>query len=191
MSMGLKIDILVVSLGVLAVYAPTVTIPATTALISTTFASTITRIQTLFNSAVPQQATTMSTTSAFPGLPAVPPNDPSLTAPANSSTPRKIKFHFEALEQAEGAGATVRRSVGTAKLRNLSPFLMLDQFSVAPGAGFPDHPHRGQETITYMLKGEVMHEDFAGNKGSIFPGDLQFMTAGRYVARSHDPCGRG
>lgn len=123
----------------------------------------------------------MSTASSFHGLPAVPPNDPSLNAPANSSTPRKIRMAFEAVEQPEGAGAMVRRSIGTQKLRNFSPFLMLDHFSVSPGAGFPDHPHRGQETITYLLEGAVDHEDFAGNKGTIWPGDLQFMTAGRCV----------
>lgn len=53
---------------------------------------------------------------------------------------------------------------------------MLDHFSIAPGAGFPDHPHRGQETITYLLSGAVDHEDFAGNKGTIEAGDLQFMV---------------
>ena len=55
----------------------------------------------------------------------------------------------------------------------------MDHFSVGRGAGFPDHPHRGQETITYLLQGAVDHEDFAGNKGSLLPGDLQFMTAGK------------
>lgn len=58
------------------------------------------------------------------------------------STPRQIAKVFEAIEQSEGAGARVRRSVGTAKLRNFSPFLMLDHFTIGEGAGFPDHPHR-------------------------------------------------
>jgi quercetin 2,3-dioxygenase len=93
----------------------------------------------------------------------------------NMTTPRGIQFAFLARQQSEGAGATVRRSVGTPTLRHLTPFLMLDHFSVSPGAGFPDHPHRGQETITYLLSGGVDHEDFAGNKGTIGPGDLQFM----------------
>jgi len=53
---------------------------------------------------------------------------------------------------------------------------MLDHFSVAPGAGFPDHPHRGQETITYLLSGAFDHEDFTGNAGTIETGDLQFMV---------------
>lgn len=64
---------------------------------------------------------------------------------ANMSVPRAIRKAFLAVEQAEGAGARVRRSIGTPQLRNFSPFLMLDHFSVKPGAGFPDHPHRGQE----------------------------------------------
>lgn len=128
-----------------------------------------------------------STSSAFPGLPVVPPQDPSLNAPANESVPRAINKAFLAMETAEGVGATVRRSIGTPKLRNFSPFLMLDHFSISPGAGFPDHPHRGQETITYLLKGAVDHEDFAGNKGTIETGDLQFMTAGRGIVHAEMP----
>lgn len=101
--------------------------------------------------------------------------------------PRRILKSFLALSQAEGAGATVRRSIGTPALRSLSPFLMLDHFRIAPGAGFPDHPHRGQETITYLLSGAVDHEDFAGHRGTIWPGDLQFMTAGRGIVHAEMP----
>jgi len=64
---------------------------------------------------------------------------------------------------------------------------MLDHFSISPGAGFPDHPHRGQETITYLLEGAVDHEDFAGHKGTIRAGDLQFMTAGRGIVHAEMP----
>ncbi|CAI7591262.1 unnamed protein product [Penicillium bialowiezense] len=103
------------------------------------------------------------------------------------SVPRAIRQVFLAIEQSEGAGARVRRSIGTAKLRNFSPFLMLDHFTIGKGAGFPDHPHRGQETITYLLSGGVDHEDFAGNKGTIGPGDLQFMTAGRGIMHAEMP----
>lgn len=103
------------------------------------------------------------------------------------SAARAIRQVFLAIEQAEGAGARVRRSVGTAKLRNFSPFLMLDHFTIGKGAGFPDHPHRGQETITYLLSGGVDHEDFAGSKGTIGPGDLQFMTAGRGIMHAEMP----
>lgn len=105
----------------------------------------------------------------------------------NMSVPRAIRKVFLAIEQAEGAGARVRRSIGTPQLRNFSPFLMLDHFTIKPGAGFPDHPHRGQETITYLLSGGVDHEDFAGNKGTIGPGDLQFMTAGRGIMHAEMP----
>ena len=104
-----------------------------------------------------------------------------------SVVPRLIRTSFLAREQSEGVGAVVRRSIGTPKLRHLTPFLMLDHFSVSPGAGFPDHPHRGQETITYLLQGGVDHEDFAGNKGTIGPGDLQFMTAGRGIMHAEMP----
>lgn len=103
------------------------------------------------------------------------------------SVPRAIRKVFLAAETAEGVGARVRRSIGTPNLRNLSPFLMLDHFSIKPGAGFPDHPHRGQETITYLLSGGVDHEDFAGNRGTLESGDLQFMTAGRGMMHAEMP----
>ncbi|PHH76802.1 hypothetical protein CDD82_3792 [Ophiocordyceps australis] len=103
------------------------------------------------------------------------------------SIPRTISKVLLAVEQAEGAGARVRRSIGTSRVPNFSPFLMLDHFSIKPGAGFPDHPHRGQETITYLLDGGVEHEDFTGNRGSLGPGDLQFMTAGRGIVHAEMP----
>ncbi|KAK2071575.1 hypothetical protein P8C59_005987 [Phyllachora maydis] len=105
----------------------------------------------------------------------------------NMSIPRAIREIFLASEQAEGAGARVRRSIGTPQLRHFSPFLMLDHFAVPPGAGFPDHPHRGQETITYLLSGALDHEDFAGHRGTIRAGDLQFMTAGRGIVHAEMP----
>ena len=111
----------------------------------------------------------------------------STAEPANMTSPRAIQKVFLAIEQSEGVGARVRRSIGTPQLRNFSPFLMLDHFSVAPGAGFPDHMHRGQETVTYLLKGAFDHEDFAGNKGTIETGDLQFMTAGRGIMHAEMP----
>jgi quercetin 2,3-dioxygenase len=127
--------------------------------------------------------TTTIAISTFQGLPLI----PTQTTTFNMSIPRTIRQAFLAIEQSEGVGARVRRSIGTAKLRNFSPFLMLDHFSITPGAGFPDHPHRGQETITYLLSGAVDHEDFAGNKGTIGPGDLQFMTAGRGIMHAEMP----
>ena len=125
--------------------------------------------------------------NSFYGLPAEPHHLFAGSKPQNMSVPRAIKQAFLAIEQSEGAGARVRRSIGTPKLRNFSPFLMLDHFTISPGAGFPDHPHRGQETITYLLKGAVDHEDFAGNKGTIETGDLQFMTAGRGIMHAEMP----
>lgn len=126
--------------------------------------------------------------SFFEGLPLIPPKAIYGEAKAaNMSVPRTIRKAFLAIEQSEGAGARVRRSIGTPQLRNFSPFLMLDHFTIKPGAGFPDHPHRGQETITYLLKGAVDHEDFAGNAGTIEAGDLQFMTAGKGIMHAEMP----
>ncbi|EFQ30690.1 pirin [Colletotrichum graminicola] len=103
------------------------------------------------------------------------------------SVSRAIVQVFRAPEQAEGAGARVRRAIGSIHKRNFSPFLMFDHMSGSTGAGFPDHPHRGQETISYILKGSVEHEDFAGNKGILRAGDAQFMTAGRGIMHSEQP----
>lgn len=72
---------------------------------------------------------------------------------------------------------------------NFDPFLMLDEFKVAPPAGFPDHPHRGFSTVTLMLSGSVVHEDFVGHKGMIQAGDLQWMCAGRGIVHSEMPAG--
>lgn len=104
--------------------------------------------------------------------------------------PRKIAVKFVAGEQAEGVGVTVRRSIGSSQLRNLDPFLMLDEAVLALPAGFPAHPHRGFETVSYILptsKGHTRHEDFLGNKGMLRPGDLQWMTAGRGIVHAEMP----
>lgn len=99
---------------------------------------------------------------------------------------RKVVKSFLADEQPEGAGARVRRTIGSGQAKTFTPFLMLDHL-VKTGNGFPDHPHRGQETITYVLRGNVDHEDFTGSKGTIGPGDLQFMTAGRGIMHAEMP----
>jgi hypothetical protein len=95
---------------------------------------------------------TNTTTTSFKGLPLIPPRG-IYGAPksANMTIPRAIRKAFLAIEQSEGAGARVRRSIGTPQLRNFSPFLMLDHFTIKPGAGFPDHPHRGQETVSRKI----------------------------------------
>ncbi len=67
---------------------------------------------------------------------------------------------------------------GVSQLKNFDPFLMLDFFNVKLPAGFPDHPHRGFATLTYLLSGGICHEDFKGHKGELGPGDVQVMTAG-------------
>jgi quercetin 2,3-dioxygenase len=123
----------------------------------------------------------------FVGLPLIPPEDPSLLASEDAAVPRGIQKVFEATEKSEGVGAKVRRSIGVPQLRNFTPFLMCDHFSIGENAGFPDHPHRHFETVTYLLSGGVDHEDFAGHKGTIGPGDLQFMTAGRGIVHAEMP----
>lgn len=105
----------------------------------------------------------------------------------SASTSRSITQAVLSEEQDEGVGARVRRSIGRPELRNHDPFLMLDEFNVDNNGGFPDHPHRGFETVTYMLEGQFQHEDFAGHKGVIGPGDLQWMTAGRGIVHSEMP----
>jgi redox-sensitive bicupin YhaK (pirin superfamily) len=107
-----------------------------------------------------------------------------MSANQTTRTPSKIVY---ARETPEGVGATVRRSIGTMSLRNLSPFLMLDHASVQEGSGFPDHPHRGQSTVTYVLDGMMQHEDFTGAAGKLLPGDVQWMTAGRGIVHSEMP----
>jgi redox-sensitive bicupin YhaK (pirin superfamily) len=88
----------------------------------------------------------------------------------------------------EGTNAIVRRSIGTPELRQLSPFLLLDHFEKSPAnAFFPDHPHSGIETVTRVLEGTILHEDFLGSRGSIGQGDIQIMTAGRGIMHAEVP----
>jgi len=102
-------------------------------------------------------------------------------------TYKAIEKLFTPVVVPEGVGAKVRRIIGTTHLPRLDPFLMLDHFNVKLPGGFPDHPHRGFETVTYMLEGEVLHEDFKGNKGRLGPGDLQWMTAGKGILHAEMP----
>jgi quercetin 2,3-dioxygenase len=91
----------------------------------------------------------------------------------------------------DGAGVQLLRVIGTADLDHVDPFLLLDEFrSDRPDdylAGFPDHPHRGFETVTYMLAGAMEHRDHAGNHGLLGPGSIQWMTAGRGIIHSEMP----
>jgi quercetin 2,3-dioxygenase len=91
----------------------------------------------------------------------------------------------------DGAGVRMTRVIGTATLDSFDPFLLLDEFrSDNPNdyvAGFPDHPHRGFETVTYMLAGRMRHGDNQGNQGLLGPGSVQWMTAGRGIVHSEFP----
>ncbi len=91
----------------------------------------------------------------------------------------------------DGAGVKLRRSIGGHDQRHLDPFLLLDEFGSEEGAdyiaGFPTHPHRGFETVTYMLAGLMRHEDNAGENGLLGPGGVQWMTAGRGIVHSEMP----
>ncbi|XP_076880491.1 pirin [Brachyhypopomus gauderio] len=100
---------------------------------------------------------------------------------------RKVGRMILSVEQSEGVGARVRRSIGRRELKYLDPFLMLDEFRVSKPAGFPDHPHRGFETVSYVVSGVSAHEDFCGHSGKLEAGDLQWMTAGRGVVHSEMP----
>ena len=104
---------------------------------------------------------------------------------------RKVTQIVSAHEVTEGAGVSVFRSIGTPARRNLDPFLMLDQFSTYNPddyiAGFPEHPHRGFNTFTYMIDGHMRHGDSMGNTGDLGPGGAQWMKAGSGVIHSEMP----
>ena len=104
---------------------------------------------------------------------------------------RTIAQLVQAAPLAEGAGVTVHRTIGTPSLRHLDPFLMLDHFgSDNPNeyiAGFPDHPHRGFITLTYMLDGHMQHRDSMGNQGDLEAGGIQWMKAASGVIHSEMP----
>jgi redox-sensitive bicupin YhaK (pirin superfamily) len=108
-----------------------------------------------------------------------------------TSIPRGIKRVIEPQPVIEGAGVKLRRSIGTRTLDYLDPFLLLDHFASSDPAdyqaGFPLHPHRGIETVTYILTGEVHHKDTLGNSGSIGAGDVQWMTAGGGIMHEEMP----
>lgn len=104
---------------------------------------------------------------------------------------RTIAALVQAQPLAEGAGVTVHRTIGTPSLRHLDPFLMLDHFgSDNPDeyiAGFPEHPHRGFITLTYMLDGHMQHRDSMGNQGDLDAGGIQWMKAASGVIHSEMP----
>jgi quercetin 2,3-dioxygenase len=106
-------------------------------------------------------------------------------------TTRSLQRVIEGLATSDGAGVKLRRTLGQGQGTRLDPFLMLDEFfSDNPGdylAGFPAHPHRGFETVTYMLDGHMQHQDHLGNVGELTSGSVQWMTAGRGIVHSEMP----
>ena len=103
----------------------------------------------------------------------------------------EIKKIVKAIQTSDGAGVKLKRSMGVPELDFIDPFLMFDEFGSENKddyiAGFPPHPHRGIETVTYMLAGRFKHEDSIGSKGEIGPGSVQWMTAGGGIIHSEMP----
>ena len=112
-------------------------------------------------------------------------------ARATDTTTRKVVKVVHGMPTSDGAGVKLRRVIGQPGLPELDPFLMLDEFGTdAPAdyiAGFPEHPHRGFETVTYMLDGRMRHRDNHGHEGVLVPGSVQWMTAGRGIVHSEMP----
>lgn len=106
---------------------------------------------------------------------------------------RKIKNIFNSKATLEGAGVHLKRAFGYYEIPRFDPFLLLDDFRSSDPKkyikGFPWHPHRGMETITYILEGSVEHQDSLGNKGIISSGDVQWMTAGSGIIHQEMPKG--
>jgi redox-sensitive bicupin YhaK (pirin superfamily) len=114
-------------------------------------------------------------------------NDPMRSGPTVRTVVRKVR----GMPTSDGGGVKLRRVIGQPELGELDPFLMLDEFGTdAPDdyiAGFPEHPHRGFETVTYMLDGRMRHRDNHGHEGVLVPGSVQWMTAGRGIVHSEMP----
>lgn len=112
-------------------------------------------------------------------------------ASAKMQTVRGIVQQSSGIETSDGDGVNLRRMVGTPEVGMVDPLLLLDAFgSDEPSdyiGGFPDHPHRGFETVTYLLAGRMRHKDNAGHEGVIEPGGVQWMTAGRGIVHSEMP----
>ena len=106
-------------------------------------------------------------------------------------THRTIKQAIVARPTSDGAGVSLKRSIGTGMLSELDPFLLLDNFGTENPddyiSGFPDHPHRGFETVTYMIRGLMRHKDSTGAEGLLRPGGVQWMTAGHGIIHSEMP----
>ncbi|GAB2176683.1 pirin family protein [Dongia sp. agr-C8] len=112
-------------------------------------------------------------------------------AEVETGTERRVVAVIRGVPTSDGAGVKLTRVIGQRALPDLDPFLMLDEFGSEKGAdyigGFPDHPHRGFETVTYMLDGRMRHWDNKGNSGLLVPGSVQWMTAGSGLVHSEMP----
>ena len=112
-------------------------------------------------------------------------------SPPAAGTERPVARLVRGLPASDGAGVRLTRVIGQPALSELDPFLLLDEFrSDDPGdyiAGFPDHPHRGFETVTYLIAGRMRHADNKGHAGLLGPGSVQWMTAGRGIVHSEMP----
>src|SRR5207248_1256733 len=108
-----------------------------------------------------------------------------------AASARDVRAVVPSQSTRDGAGVKLRRALGSRALAMLDPFLLLDEMrSDAPSdyaAGFPTHPHRGFETVTYVLEGAVDHKDSLGNHGHLGAGAVQWMTAGRGIVHSEMP----
>jgi quercetin 2,3-dioxygenase len=108
-----------------------------------------------------------------------------------AASTREVTRKVQGMPTSDGAGVKLRRVIGQPGLSELDPFLMLDEFGTdSPDdyiAGFPEHPHRGFETVTYMLDGRMRHRDNHGHEGVLIPGSVQWMTAGRGIVHSEMP----
>ncbi|WP_430472836.1 pirin family protein [Thalassospira lucentensis] len=104
---------------------------------------------------------------------------------------RGVKRVLRAMDTSDGAGVSLKRSIGSPQLDMLDPFLMLDSISTDNAddyiAGFPEHPHRGFETVTYMVEGAMGHKDSIGSEGVLRSGGVQWMTAGSGIIHSETP----
>jgi redox-sensitive bicupin YhaK (pirin superfamily) len=109
----------------------------------------------------------------------------------DASRHARVARKLRGMPASDGAGVKLTRVIGTPQLDMLDPFLMLDEFGTDRAedylAGFPEHPHRGFETVTYMLDGRMRHKDNHGNEGLLVPGSVQWMTAGRGLVHSEMP----
>jgi redox-sensitive bicupin YhaK (pirin superfamily) len=113
------------------------------------------------------------------------------TATLATHTTRAVTQTLRGMPASDGAGVKLTRVIGQPRLPDLDPFLLLDEFGTDKAedyiAGFPEHPHRGFETVTYMLDGRMRHKDNHGHEGVLEPGAVQWMTAGRGIVHSEMP----